>query len=304
MKRNLWGGALALALLAVIAIPLVAGSGGGEAFSGRRAMAHARELVRMGPRIPGSQASAEARAYIVEELEEAGWEVETQPFAYGGVPLANVIAKRGEGPIVIIGTHYDTRPIADRDPVDRSAPVPGANDGASGVAVLLELARVLDPAATEGKQVWLTFFDAEDSGEIANWEWAVGSRYLAQRLVNEPANRPEYVIIVDMVGSPEQTIYYEWSSSLWLQERLWALAADLGYEDMFVPRYQHHVIDDHTPFLEVGFQAALLIHLDDPYWHMQEDTLDKLSAQSLQNVGRLLQHWLEEEPLAMRAVSP
>lgn len=304
MRRGIWAGLLGLAVVAAIAVLVVSAGGGSATFSGRRALAHARHLVRLGPRTPGSQASADARAYMVEELERAGWEVELQPFAYGGVPLANVIAKRGQGPIVIVGTHYDTRPIADRDPLDRTAPVPGANDGASGAAVLLELARVLDPSVTEDMQVWLAFFDAEDSGDIANWEWAVGARHLAQRLVNEPGNRPEYVIIIDMIGAADQTIHYEWSSSLWLQERLWAKAAELGYADTFVPTYKHHVIDDHTPFLQVGMEAALLINLDDPYWHTQEDTLDKLSAASLQRVGRLLQVWLEEEPLATRAVSP
>jgi Zn-dependent M28 family amino/carboxypeptidase len=302
MKRGIWLGIVGLALVALVVLVAVSGNKT-PTFSGRRALTHARQLMRLGPRIPGSQASVEAQGYIADQLRREGWEVETQRFAYGGVALANVIAKRGEGPIVIVGTHYDTRPMADRDPVDRTAPVPGANDGTSGTAVLLELARVLDPAATEGMQVWLAFFDAEDSGDVANWEWAVGSRYMAQRLVNEPGNRPEYVIIIDMIGIADQKIHYEWSSSLWLQEKLWALAAELGYEDMFVPLYKYHVIADHTPFLQTGLEAALLINMDDPNWHTQRDTLDKLSAQSLQRVGRLLQVWLEEEPLATRAVS-
>lgn len=301
MRRAIWLGALGLAAVVAL-IALVGRDSGRVSFSGRRAMGHARQLMRLGPRTPGSEASIRAREYIANQLRREGWEVEIQPFAYGGVALANVVAKRGDGPIVIVGTHYDTRPIADRDPTDRSAPVPGANDGASGVAVLLELARVLDPAATEDMQVWLAFFDAEDSGGIAYWEWAVGSRTLAQRLVREPGNRPEYVIIIDMVGDADQTIYYEWSSSLWLQERLWALAAELGYEDVFVPVHRHHVVSDHTPFLQTGTEAALLIDLDYPYHHTQSDTLDKLSAQSLERVGRLLHTWLETEPLAGRTV--
>jgi glutaminyl-peptide cyclotransferase len=293
-----------LLVLALVGVGLMASLGGRAAvFSGRRAMSHARQLMRLGPRIPGSAASAQARDYISDQLRREGWDVDVQQFAYGGVALGNVIATRGEGPIVIVGTHYDTRPIADRDPDDRTVPVPGANDGASGTAVLLELARVLDAEATEGMQVWLAFFDAEDSGDIMNWEWAVGSRTLAQRLVNQPGNRPEYVIIVDMIGAANQTIHYEWSSSLWLQERLFALAADMGYGDMFVPTYKHHVIADHTPFLQTGVEAVLLIDFDYPYWHTQRDTLDKLSAESLQRVGRLLQAWLEGEPLATRAVS-
>ncbi len=302
MRRWIYLGAAALAVIAIVVVVVVRADDATD-FSGRKAMAHARQLMRLGPRVPGSEASAEAREYIAAQLESEGWQVETQRFAYGGVPLANVIAKRGEGPIVILGTHYDTRPISDRDPEDRTAPVPGANDGTSGTAVLLELARALDPEATKGMQIWLAFFDAEDSGEVANWDWAVGSRDLAERLVNQPSNRPEYVIIIDMIGAPRQEIHYEWSSSLWLQEKLWALADELGYGDTFVPTYKYNVVADHTPFLDTGLEAALLINLDDPYWHTQRDTLDKLSSASLQRVGRLLQVWLEEEPLATRAVS-
>ena len=301
MKRGIWLGAIAL-IVAFAALVIVRGNGA-ALFSGRRAMAHARQLMRLGPRTPGSEASVKAADYIKSQLEREGWEVTTERFAYAGVPLANVIAKRGEGPIVIVGTHYDTRPIADRDPDDRTVPVPGANDGSSGVAVLLELARVLDSEATEGMQVWLAFFDAKCSGEVANWEWAVGSRNLAQRLVNQPGQRPEYVIIIDMVGGSDPTFHYEWSSSLWLQEKLWGLAHELGYEERFVHRFKHHVISDHTPFLQTGTEAAILIDMDYPYWHTQRDTLDKLDAQSLQRVGRLLQTWLEGEPLATRAVS-
>lgn len=287
-----------------ICLLLVVGCGSREkTFSGRRALAHAKRLVAMGPRPAGSEANRQAREYIVATLERYGWEVEIQPFAYGGVSLANIIAKRGEGPIIMLGTHYDTRPIADRDPDDRSKPVPGANDGASGVAVLLELARVLGPKATQGRQVWLVFFDAEDHGDIAGWEWAAGARHFAQWLVDTPQARPECVMIVDMVGDAEQTFYYEWSSSLWLQEHLWALAKELGYAEFFVPTFKYSIIDDHTPFLKIGVEAALLIDMDYRYWHTQRDTLDKLSAKSLQRVGHVLQYWLEGEPLATRAVS-
>ena len=301
MKRGIWLGAIALIVI-LVGAAMVRGNGAPD-FSGRRAMAHARQLTRMGPRTPGSEASGEAAEYIRSQLEREGWDVTTERFAYAGVPLANVIAKRGEGPIIIVGTHYDTRPVADRDPTDRTVPVPGANDGSSGAAVLLELARVLDREATEELQVWLAFFDAEDSGEIAGWEWAVGSRNLAQRLINQPGQRPEYVLIVDMVGAPDATFYYEWTSSLWLQEKLWDLADELGYGERFVTQFRHHVISDHTPFLQTGIESAILVDRDYSYWHTQHDTLDKLDAQSLQRVGRLLQTWLEGEPLATRAVS-
>lgn len=289
--------------LAVVTLVLAGCAAGSRSFSGRRAMSHARQLVKLGPRPVGTEANRQAADYIEKEMLKLGWRVEQDCFAYRGEMLCNVIAKRGTGPIVLVGTHYDTRPVADRDPVDRSLPVPGANDGASGVAVLLELARVLDPAATEQMELWLVYFDGEDSGDLAGWEWAVGARHLAQKVSQEPRYRPEYVIIVDMVGDADQTLYYEWSSSLWLKEALWDLADTLDYGDVFVPRHRHHVIDDHTPFLQIGVPAVLIIDLDYPYWHTQYDTLDKLSARSLERVGHVLQVWLEGEPLAMRAVS-
>jgi len=170
----------------------------------------------------------------------------------------------------------------------------GANDGGSGTGVLLELARVLDPSATSQAEIWLAFFDAEDRGNLNAWPWAVGSR----RMANELEVRPEYVLIIDMIGDREQDIYYEWSSSLWLQEKLWHIAADLGYGQYFVPKHRHSILDDHTPFLERGIAAAVVIDFDYKYWHTTQDTLDKVSADSLQRVGDVLETLLEGDPFS------
>jgi glutaminyl-peptide cyclotransferase len=151
--------------------------------------------------------------------------------------------------------------------------------------------------------VWLVFFDGEDRGDLGGWEWAVGSEHLAQRLTREPQNRIEYAIIVDMVGDADQDIYYEWSSSLWLKEQLWALAHDLGYGEYFIATHRHHIIDDHTPFLKIGIPAVLLIDFDYPYWHTLDDTPQRLDHRSLHRVGHLLKSWLEGEPLAVRAIA-
>ncbi len=289
----------------LLALALVLGGCGTSAggFSGREAASHVRKLVRMGSRAVGTEGNREAADYIVSQVERYGWIVERDCFAHLGTSLCNIIAKRGEGPIVLVGTHYDTRPVADRDPDDRTAPVPGANDGASGVAVLLELARTLDPDKTAGTQLWLTFFDGEDSGDLGGWDWSVGAEHLAQRLTKEAQNRVEYAIIVDMVGDRDQQLYYEWSSSLWLEEELWGLAADLGYGDVFVPTLKHHIIDDHTPFLKIGIPAVLIIDFDYPCWHTQGDTVQRVDARSLMRVGHVLKTWLEDEPLAVRAIA-
>ncbi len=263
-------------------------------FSGDRALGHVRAQVEFGPRPVGSDANRQASDYIIRQLERYGWEVETQDFAYGGLPVRNVIGKKGRGPLIILGTHYDTRPLADRDPEDRSQAVPGANDGASGTAVLLELARVLDSSATDQAEIWLAFFDAEDRGNINAWPWAVGSQHMADTLLK----RPEYIVVIDMIGDADQQIYYEWTSALWLQERIWGIAAELGYEQQFIQQHRYSILSDHTPFVNRGLPAALLIDFDYPYWHTRHDTLDKVSADSLQRVGDVLQTLLEGEPFA------
>jgi len=281
-----------LGLLALVLVGLVGCAADERTFSGERAMAHVETLVAMGPRHVGSEGNEAAAAYIEKELEEHGWEVELQEFAHRGLPVRNVLGTKGQGPLVILGTHYDTRPLADRDPQDRSLPVPGANDGGSGTAVLLELARVLDERATDQVTIQLAFFDAEDRAGLGGWNGCVGSYHAAASLTERPA----YVIIVDMVGDNPQELYYEWSSTLWLQERIWALAHELGYQHSFVAEHRHNIIDDHTPFLQQGIPAALIIDFDYIYWHTTLDTPDKLSAASLERVGRVLETLLKGEP--------
>ncbi|MHB0856974.1 MAG: M28 family peptidase [Anaerolineae bacterium] len=285
---------LCVILLLGVALSAAAYRRLGRSFSGKRAFQHAAIQCAYGPRPVGSDANLQTAEYIEKILRRNGWEVELQEFAYLGQRVRNVIGKKGEGPLVILGAHYDTRPQADNDPVDRSQPVLGANDGASGTAVLLELARVLDSSATDQAEVWLVFFDAEDRGKLNGWPWCVGSQHFASNL----SQRPEYAIVVDMIGDKDQQIYYEWTSSLWLQERLWGIADDLGYSRWFIPEHRHTILDDHTSFLQWGLSAALMIDFDYPYWHTRYDTLDKISADSLQRVGDVLETLLEGEPFA------
>lgn len=202
--------------------------------------------------------------------------------------MRNLIGKStglGQQPI-LLGTHYDTRPVADRDPHNPSQPVPGANDGASGVAVLLELARVLDPDRLE-TPLWFAFFDGEDGGGSAGGEWILGSRHFAQHLDLHPTA----VIIVDMVGDADLQLYFEHNSALNLASSIWATANQLGFE-AFVPFPRHALLDDHTPFLELGISSVLIIDFDYPYWHTTQDTFDKISSDSLAQVGRTLEVWL------------
>jgi Zn-dependent M28 family amino/carboxypeptidase len=265
-------------------------------FSGARALEHVEALVAFGPRPTGSEANRKAGDYIRRTLERYGWTVEEQEFSYRGERVRNIVGKKGQGPIIALGTHYDTRPLADRDATDRSRPVPGANDGGSGAGVLLELARVLGKEATDQAEIWLIFFDGEDRGGIDGWAWCVGSSHMVADMVARKVPLPEYAVIIDMVGDKDQQIYYEWSSSLWLQEKIWRIADELGYRRHFIPQHKYEIIDDHTAFLTWGISAALVIDFDYPYWHTVEDTLDKISVDSLQRVGDVMVTLLEREP--------
>jgi glutaminyl-peptide cyclotransferase len=254
-----------------------------RSFDGERAYQYALEQCAIGPRPPGSEAGWATGDYIIEQLGELGWKSEAQEFEYQGVRLRNVIGKMGRGPVVILGAHYDTRPVADRDPEHSSEPIIGGNDGASGVAVLLELADVLAQHDLQN-EVWLAFFDAEDSGHLGGWPFCVGASYMAQHLAVEPA----YVIVVDMVGDAQQELYYEGNSDVRLRKRLWDIAAKLGYDE-FVPQVGYSIIDDHLPFVHEGIPSVDIIDFDYPYWHTIEDTCDKVSPESLERVGRVLE---------------
>ena len=260
-------------------------------FDGERAYADVETQVAFGPRIVGSDGHAKAVEWIRGELLKAGWQVEIQESEAMGHPVKNIIAKRSDAsPQIILGAHYDTRMHADRDPNPESSlqPVPGANDGASGVAVLLELARTL-PQDT--LPVWLAFFDAEDNGRIERWDWILGSR----EFVKNNAVHPRAVVVLDMIGDADLNIYKESNSVPGLTDQIWGVAKDLGYGNVFIPEYNHSLIDDHIPFLEAGLPAVDMIDFDYPYWHTIADTPDKVSAQSLEAVGRTLWTWVTQQ---------
>lgn len=256
-------------------------------FDGQRAYQDVLTQVAFGARIPDSQAHAQTIVYIQEELQKAGWQAEVQETQWRGFTVQNIVASRtSESPQVILGAHYDSRRLADRDPgAGRSGPVPGADDGASGVAVLLELARTLP---SDSIPVWLVFFDAEDDGGLDGRDWIMGS----QAFVAALKFRPRAAIIVDMVGDDDLDLYIERNSDAALSTEIWAQAAKLGYEQQFIQTAKYSMLDDHTPFLEEGIPAVDIIDFDYPYWHTAADTPDKVSPQSLQIVGETLRTWI------------
>lgn len=259
-------------------------------FDGSLAYTQVLHQMDFGPRIAGTDGNYAAGNYIVQQLRQLGWQADFQPFDYKGVHARNIIARGnvGKGPVIILGAHYDTRRRADRDPEHLDQPVPGADDGASGVAVLIELARSLDLSHVH-REVWLAFFDAEDNGDLDGWDWIVGSTYMANHLTVQP----ESMILVDMVGDAEQDIYMDSNSSPQLSAEIWSVAAQLGYVRYFIPVPRYAMLDDHTPFAQAGIPAVDIIDFNYPYWHTTADTADKVSPASLERVGRTLETYLQ-----------
>ena len=249
--------------------------------------------VDLGPRVIGSHAHEQVRSWLLSTSKDLGWEVEDQTLYYGGHEIQNIIAKREINdnlPWVILGAHYDSRIIADRDPLpeNRTKPVPGANDGASGVSVLLELARIL-PDDLQAN-IWLVYFDAEDNGSMPGGEWILGSR----AFVGSLQGKPDAVVILDMVGDEDLNIHIETNSDPNLAQEIWGIAELLGYENEFINLPKHRIIDDHLPFIQAGIPAVDIIDFDYPYWHTVADTTDKVSPKSLKIVGDVVQKWLIE----------
>jgi hypothetical protein len=228
------------------------------------------------------------------------------------IPVRNLVASMGSGPTIIIGAHYDSRIYSDKDedPERRRDPMPGANDGGSGVGVLLELARVISEQYNVNREIRLVFFDAEDNGRIDPWPtvlpatggYLIGSSLYAQQL-NLANENIEYMLLVDLVGDMDQVFPIEGYSNEYAPEivdQIWTAAAELGYQDYFPTEVRSPIIDDHVPFLQRGIPAVDIIDLDYPYWDTSEDTVDKVSPESLERIGRVLQAHLQASGVISR----
>jgi len=273
---------------------LVAGCGGPE-FDGHSAFRYLERQCEFGPRPPGSAAHEETLAWLVAELERFADDVAVQRFTAvvdtRSVELSNVIAsfRPLERNRVLLAAHWDTRPIAenDPDPASRATPILGANDGASGVAVLLELARMMSERAP-GLGVDVVLFDGEDGGDGGGlYDWCVGSTYYASRM---GSYCPAYAVVVDMIGDRDLSIPKEPNSISAggdEVERVWAAARRVG-ATAFADRSGVAVYDDHVPLIRAGIPTVLIIDFNYRYWHTLEDTPDKCSPESLEQVGSVL----------------
>jgi hypothetical protein len=271
-------------------------------FDGGRAFGYLTSQCEFGPRVPGSDAHAKCLRYLEAELSKYADAVNLQSFTVDGfegkpVMMTNIIASfRSQAPTrILLVAHWDCRPWADQetDPVKAKKPVLGANDAASGVAVLLEIARHLKETPPEiGVDILLT--DGEDYGhEGKGSEYLRGAKYFAANL--PPGFRPQFGILLDMVGDTQLELQKERYSLTYapdVVEQVWSAARILNIPQ-FTESVQGYVTDDHLPLNKAGIKTIDLIDFDYPdesnrYWHTLEDTPDKCSPESLEAVGRVL----------------
>ncbi len=291
------------------------------AFNADTAYALVAKQVAFGPRVPNTAAHVATGEWIVGKLKEYGFEVKEQKFqmeAYNGTKLnlRNIIGSLNPGAAnrVLLAAHWDTRPLADKDEKDPNTPIAGANDGASGVGVLLEIARAIKAAEQKpGIGVDLIFFDGEDYGQPDNSgisykddTWCLGSQYWSKN--KHVSNyRAKYGVLVDMVGAENARFAREGHSMQFAREivnKVWKAGNKIGYSDYFKYVNAPAIIDDHYYVNRIGNIRMIDIieynmnNPDDyfgPYHHRQTDNMDIISKKTLKAVGQTLLHVLYNE---------
>lgn len=288
----------AVALMITMTLSCGAGGEAVSQFDGGTALGYVKTQVDFGPRVPNTEAHRLTGDWILEHLRSTVDSVEVQAFDHLTVngdtlALRNFIGRfRPEATDrVLLFAHWDTRPTADKsfNMADRRLPVLGANDGASGVAILLgvadELANIPPVFGVD-----LLFVDGEDYGDfLADEDVLIGAKYFA---ANKPDDyQPLFAVLFDMVGDSNAVFPKEWYSvngAPEVVERVWRTAADLGYGSLFRSNVGQGATDDHLPLLAVGIRAINIIHQPFPaYHHTTEDTFDKVSAVTLEKVGNV-----------------
>src|SRR5688572_26869352 len=265
------------------------------AFNGERALDHVRKQIEFGPRPPGSPQLEKTREYIVKELKSYGFTVTIDEFTaktpHGDKKMANITGElRGESKTaILIGSHYETKFYKDMHFV-------GANDPAASVATVLEIGRVVGSLGEKQKvTLKLVFFDGEeafcegwsDCGNTDNPDNTYGSRhYVSQLTAKNELENTYALILLDMIGYKKLELGRDPTSIQWLQDIIWATARELGHGKVFVEREEGVGGDDHDAFIRAGVDAVDIIQLTSyPHWHKADDTIDKISAQSMKIVG-------------------
>ena len=261
-----------------------------ENFSGEKAFAHVQHLVELGPRPAGSEALEKSRLYIIEQLKSAGWTVARSEFSdqtpRGKVAFVNLIARFGtsekkEAAQFLLCSHYDTKTFD-------TIRFVGANDGGSSTGLLIEMARVLALSPALAAKIELLFFDGEEAFEnFTATDGLYGSRHFAQELRDSgKAKSVRGGILFDMIGDKSLDVTLPSDSPADLTRNIFAAADALGQRAHFT-YLDRGMTDDHTPLNEIGIPVIDLIDFDFPPWHTAGDTLDKISAESLEIVGRV-----------------
>jgi hypothetical protein len=275
-----------------------------EEFSGEKALAHVQQLVDLGPRPPGSEALEKSRGYIEKQLSSFGWKVTRQAFTdetpRGRVQFVNLIAqfpaRRDDVQVVpsfLLCSHYDTKTFD-------TIRFVGANDGGSSTGLLIELARVLSKQPTLAVNFQIVFFDGEEAYEtFSEKDGLYGSRYFANRLAPDKSVQYKSAkqfrggILFDMVGDRSLNVTLPPNSPAEMASKLFAAAAALKVRDHFT-YFDRDIRDDHTPLNAIGIPTIDIIDFDFPWWHTSDDTMDKLSAESLQTIGSVAAYYLSE----------
>ena len=265
-------------------------------FDGATALGFVKSQVEFGPRVPGTPAHRAAGDWLVAQLRQRADTVVVQEWVHTTaegkrLPMRNILARfrPTESKRVLYVAHWDSRPNADRetDPAKVALGVPGANDGGSGVAILLGVAEALKraPSATG---VDLLLVDGEDWGSFdTNTDVLIGSRYFSEHLP-EPGYAPLFGVLFDMVGDASPKFEQESHSIRGAPEvvqRVWSTAQRMGHGAIFSNREYGPITDDHVPLIEKGLRVIDVIDLDYAWHHTTEDTLDKVSMATLQVVG-------------------
>lgn len=268
-------------------------------FDGAAAYQLVERQLAFGPRIPGTEGHRAMAEWLEAYLSERADTLVVQRFEHvtvagATIQLFNYLARfrpADEAPALLLLTHWDTRPVSDAasDPDERARPVPGANDGASGTAILLQLTEMFrqDPPP---RNVDILIVDGEDYGDFGvGKDVFLGSRYFASNLPE--GYSAEFGILLDMVGDRNLEIFVEGNSNRLapaIIDRVWNVAAGMGFSDIFKRQVRHTVNDDHIPINDAGIPTINIIDFDYPYWHTPDDTLDKVSASSLAVVGAVI----------------
>ncbi len=272
-----------------------------EQFSGENALRHVQQLVDYGPRPPASEAIEKSREYLTKQLQAFGWRVTPQSFAdetpQGMVTFVNLIATfpseagAKAAPSFLLCSHYDTKTFA-------TARFVGANDGGSSTGLLLEMARVLAQQPELARKIQFVFFDGEEAYvSFTDTDGLYGSRYFAKQLVDEKEVKQfRGGILFDMVGDRSLTITLPPDSPSEMTLGIFAAAEALKVRQHFTYS-QNGITDDHTPLNGVGIPTIDLIDFDFPAWHTPEDTMDKISAESLGIVGSVALRYLVDAKL-------